>query len=81
MKTQIKALSIASAVMLAATFFAAAVPVEVNEPLAPVTVKNFERAESDKYFSDTVKMGGFGKFFHYRTPTPNRGPKSRENEP
>ena len=35
----------------------------------PVTVKNFQRAESDKYFGDTVKLGGFGKFFHYRTPT------------
>jgi len=36
----------------------------------PVTVKNFARAESDLYFGRTVKLGGFGKFYHYRTPTP-----------
>jgi len=41
-----------------------------SQATVPVTVKNFQRAESDKYFGDTVKMGGFGKFFHYRTPTP-----------
>lgn len=36
----------------------------------PVTVKNFQRAESDLYFSRNVKLGGFGKFYHYRTMTP-----------
>ncbi len=36
----------------------------------PVTVKNFQRAESDLYFGRTVKLGGFGKFYHYRTMTP-----------
>jgi para-nitrobenzyl esterase len=35
-----------------------------------VTVKNFQRAESDLYFARTVKLGGFGKFYHYRTMTP-----------
>jgi hypothetical protein len=36
----------------------------------PVTAKNFQRAESDLYFGNFVKLGGFGKLYHYRTPTP-----------
>jgi hypothetical protein len=36
----------------------------------PVTVQSFQRAESDLYFGRIVKAGGFGKFFHYRAPTP-----------
>jgi hypothetical protein len=36
----------------------------------PVTVDNFIRAESDLYFGNVVKDGGFGKFFHNRQPTP-----------
>ncbi|MGL6224033.1 MAG: DUF1254 domain-containing protein, partial [Steroidobacteraceae bacterium] len=43
----------------------AAVPLKV-----PVTVQAFQRAESDLYFGNTVRQGGFGKFFHYRSPTP-----------
>jgi hypothetical protein len=46
---------------------AAATPVA---PTVPVTVKNFQRAESDMYFASSVKRGGFGKLYHYRTPTP-----------
>jgi hypothetical protein len=34
----------------------------------PVTVDNFARAESDLYFSNIVKDGGFGKFMHRREP-------------
>jgi hypothetical protein len=34
----------------------------------PVTADNFIRAESDLYFSNVVKDGGFGKFLHFRTP-------------
>jgi hypothetical protein len=37
---------------------------------APVTADNFIRAETDMYFGVTVKRGGFGKFYHYREPTP-----------
>ncbi|WP_086999524.1 DUF1214 domain-containing protein [Rhizobium sullae] len=33
-----------------------------------VTVDNFVRAESDLYFSNIVKDGGFGKFNHRREP-------------
>jgi hypothetical protein len=36
----------------------------------PVTVDNFTRAESDLYFSNVVKDGGFGKLFHIREPQP-----------
>ena len=31
-----------------------------------VTIDNFPRAESDRYFGFTVKRGGFGKFSHFR---------------
>ncbi|MGH8245667.1 MAG: DUF1254 domain-containing protein, partial [Gammaproteobacteria bacterium] len=34
----------------------------------PVTVDNFDRAESDLYFGNVVKDGGFGKFLHRREP-------------
>ncbi|MDW9759212.1 DUF1254 domain-containing protein [Sinorhizobium meliloti] len=34
----------------------------------PVTIDNFVRAESDLYFSNVVKDGGFGEFFHRREP-------------
>ncbi len=36
----------------------------------PVTVQNFNRAESDMYFASTVKRGALGKFVHNREPTP-----------
>ncbi len=36
----------------------------------PVTPDNFVRAESDLYFSNVTRDGGFGKFLHYRTPSP-----------
>jgi hypothetical protein len=34
----------------------------------PVTPDNFLRAESDLYFGNIVRQGGFGKFRHYREP-------------
>jgi hypothetical protein len=34
----------------------------------PVTVENFIRAETDMFFGNTVKQGGFGKFHHGREP-------------
>lgn len=36
----------------------------------PVTTDNFIRAETDLYFGNIVKDGGFGHFFHNREPTP-----------
>ena len=35
-----------------------------------VTADNFDRAESDLYFGNVVKDGGFGKFTHKREVTP-----------
>jgi hypothetical protein len=35
-----------------------------------VTPDNFARAETDLYFSNVVKNGGFGKFDHTREPAP-----------
>ena len=37
--------------------------------LIPVTADNFTRAESDLYFGNLVKDGGFGQFHHFRAPT------------
>ena len=36
----------------------------------PVTVDNFNRAESDMYFAGRVKESGIGKLFHYREVMP-----------
>jgi hypothetical protein len=36
----------------------------------PVTWDTFARAESDKYFKTYVELGGFGKFYNIRMPTP-----------
>jgi hypothetical protein len=36
----------------------------------PVTWDTFVRAESDKYMKSYVDIGGFGKFFNIRRPTP-----------
>jgi hypothetical protein len=38
--------------------------------VVPVTADNFPRAETDLYFGNAVKDGGFGKFTHNREPTP-----------
>lgn len=43
---------------------------EPAAPTVPVTVKNFQRAETDMYFSKSVRRGGLGKLHHFRTPTP-----------
>ena len=54
-----------------ATLLATLSHVSFAQPLAaPVTPDNFVRAETDLYFGSAVKDGGFGKFFHHRTPTP-----------
>jgi len=51
----------------------AAPPAEAKPPslaaAAPVTPDNFPRAESDRYFGNIVKDGGFGRFTHRREPT------------
>ena len=42
-------------------------PTTAQERL-PVTAENFPSAESDLYFGNVVKQGGFGKFHHHREP-------------
>ena len=39
-------------------------------PAEPVTVDNYNRAQTDVYFASVVKNGGFGKFRHGRELTP-----------
>ena len=52
-------------------------------PVEPVTVENYNRAQTDVNFAGVVKNGGFGKFRHGRerappaqqgVPRPNRDP-------
>lgn len=49
---------------------AAQAPAAAAQPAVPVTVKHFQRAETDLYFGNSVRRGGFGKLYHYRAPTP-----------
>ena len=48
----------------------AASPAFAADELVPVTAENFVRAESDVYFGNLVKDGGFGKLHHIRELTP-----------
>jgi hypothetical protein len=58
----------------AALSLAATSSVALAQPQAgtafPVTVDNYNRAESDVYFGLNVQRGGFGKFLHLREPVP-----------
>jgi len=54
-------LVIASSVTLAQT---------AASPAEPVTVQNYNRAQTDVYFAGVVKNGGFGKFRHGRELAP-----------
>jgi hypothetical protein len=42
----------------------------IESTTVQVTADNFVRAESPMYFSTAVRLGGFGKFYHYRDPMP-----------
>lgn len=50
---------------LSAGLWLVATPASADDP-SKVTVDNFVRAESDLYFSNIVKDGGFAKFNHFR---------------
>jgi hypothetical protein len=50
-----------------------------QSPVIPVTPENFNRAESDLIFADTVKKGGLGKFLHHREPMSIDFPVVRPN--
>ena len=56
-----------AASLLAAT---SSVALAQSGTAVPVTVDNYNRAQSDVYFGPTVKMGAFGKFVHGRELTP-----------
>lgn len=48
-----------------------AVPAQTTaSPAQPVTVDNYNRAQTDVYFAGVVKSGGFGKFRHGRELAP-----------
>ena len=59
-------------VAIVALPFVAATPSEAQQDAetVPVTWDTFVRAESDKYFKSYVDLGGFGKFYNIRQPTP-----------
>jgi len=54
----------------AAVILASTMPQAKAQTPIPVTVDNFVRAETDMYFSNAVRDGGFGKFHHNRQPLP-----------
>src|SRR6516225_4226245 len=60
--------------LLAATSSVAAAQLQSGAAV-PVTVDNYNRAQSDVYFGQTVKAGAFGKFRHGRelAPVVSRG--------
>lgn len=64
-------LPICAAVMIFAVLAAAhaqsSAPAPSGKPI-PVTPENFVRAETDHYFGNFLKEGGFGKFHHNREP-------------
>jgi hypothetical protein len=49
---------------------AVALPQTPSSPTVPVTVDNYNRAQSDVYFAVIAKGGGFGKFRHGRGLAP-----------
>jgi hypothetical protein len=53
---------------LAIALFVIGGPQAMAGDAVPVTADNFVRAESDLYFGNLVKEGGFGKFNHRREP-------------
>lgn len=64
-----KSIAAFAAAVLAACPVAAQAQVQAQATV-PVTIDNFARAESDLYFGNAVKDGGFGKFVHIRELTP-----------
>lgn len=49
---------------------AVALPQTPSSPIVPVTIDNYNRAQSDVYFAGIAKGGGFGKFRHGRDLAP-----------
>ncbi len=63
MKAKFALLSVAATLTLIGGAFA-----QSSGSAVPVSADNFPRAESDLYFGNIVKDGGFGKFTHRREP-------------
>jgi hypothetical protein len=57
-------------IAIAALLLASTISQAQAQPTVPVTVDNFIRAETDTYFANSVRDGGFGKFHHNRAPFP-----------
>lgn len=55
-------------IAIAALLLASTMPHAQAQAPIPVNVDNFVRAETDMYFSNSVRDGGFGKFHHNRQP-------------
>ena len=55
---------------VAGTLIAAAQAQTAPDKTNPVTLENFNRAETDLYFGAVVKKDGFGRFEFTRTPSP-----------
>jgi len=56
--------------LLLATTSSLALAQSPSATAIPVTVDNYNRAESDVYLGLNVKTGGFGTFLHTREPVP-----------
>lgn len=57
-----------------------ALPQTLSDPTVPVTIDNYNRAQSDVYFALIAKGGGIGKFRHGRDLAPiGRGSIIRPN--
>lgn len=66
----IRSLCAVAALNLAAVHPASAQDARATTPTVHVTVDNFVRAETDRYFGHVVKGGGFGKLNHHRELAP-----------
>lgn len=58
------------AIALLAAYPPGAISAELPDIPVRVTIDNFVRAETDRYFGLTVKRGGLGRFFHWRELVP-----------
>src|ERR1700748_1116969 len=68
-KTSMRILAAMSLVMVSSVVASAQT---IASPAEPVTVENYNRAQTDVNFAGVVKNGGFGKFRHGRELAPPR---------
>ncbi len=70
---------ICAASLLAATSFVALAQ-SPSGTAVPVTVDNYNRAQSDVYFGLNIERGGFGKFRHLREAVCGIRPRRRSGD-